>query len=110
MKLLVIKYYGKNGYAINTKNICNIDHIARTSDKDESIEIYYGKKHMSIIDDSSIDSVENIKVCFDVKCFNKDKTIKYDHKEVDNLSEIFNDIINFCTEKDSSVLVIEVMH
>lgn len=105
MKLIIIKYYNKNEYVINAKSIWRIDHIASTKDIDESIEIYHGKNSTNRID---IEDNPVIKNPFAIKCFNKDKTTRYDHTEVDNLSEIFNDIINFCTEKDSGVLVIEV--
>ena len=106
MKLLIVKYNSTgNKYAINANNIKSIicTPAMDTIGKDEEINIFYDKKDFISIEDNPV-----IKNPFTVKCFNKDKTTKYDHTEVNNLSEIFDDIINFCSEKDTGVLIIEV--
>ena len=105
MKLIVVNFLATGyKYAINTNKITTIDHIPATDSivGSEEVDIYFGKKFVPI------KSVSKTKNNFSVKCFNKDKSTKYDHKEVNELSEIYNDIINFCTERNSGTLVIEV--
>ncbi len=106
MKLLIVKYnFSGNKYAINANDIKSIDCISAKDsvERNEEIKIFYNKKDFISIEDNPV-----IKNPFAIKCLNKDKTPKYEHAEVDNLSEIFDDIINFCVEKDTGILIIEV--
>ena len=106
MKLLIIKYnLSGNKYVINVNDIKRIDYISAkaSAEINEEMKIFYSKKDFVFIEDNPV-----IKNPFAIKCFNKDKTTKYDHTEVDNLSEIFDDIINFCIEKDTGILIIEI--
>jgi hypothetical protein len=106
MKLLIVKYNSTgNKYAINANNIKSIicTPAMDTIGKDEEINIFYDKKDFISIEDNPV-----IKNPFVIRCFNKDKTTKYDNTEIDNLSDIFNYITNFCVEKDAGILIIEV--
>ena len=105
MKLLIVKYNSTgNKYAINANNIKSIicTPAIDTVGKNEEINIFYDKKDFISIEYNPV-----IKNPFTTRCFKKDKIIKYNHTEV-NISEVFDDIINFCSEKDSKVLIIEV--